>query len=141
MMPNLSVTELRKIDALYRAQPHRAPGVVAPSVKAMAVPRRSAPTALAPATRNARPDVEDLRKTRTARFNRHKGSNVTSYCVGTDGRTTHVQTRRGFPGDPEVDRICRETVEKWRFAPILDEHGRPIELCREAEFELDFGAR
>ena len=83
------------------------------------------------------PDANRLQKTQAARGGRDPGTNKTAFCVDIRGRATAVRTKTKFPGDPEVDEICRDAVKKWRFRPfILD--GRPIKVCSVAVFEIAF---
>jgi len=83
------------------------------------------------------PDQHKLGATRAALLDRRAGENETSFCVDTDGRTTDVRTTRRFPGDPEVDEICRATVRTWRFKPFLVD-GRPTRTCSVQVFNITF---
>jgi TonB family protein len=58
------------------------------------------------------------------------------FCVDTSGRVDDVRVKIGS-GDPEVDRICKKTVERWRFrAMVVD--GAPRRTCTKVTFEIAF---
>lgn len=83
------------------------------------------------------PDVHALARTTTGRTHRRPGRSTVAFCVDDTGHTTDVRTRRAFGGDPEVDRICRQTVSSWRFHP-LKVGGRARKTCTSVTFELRF---
>jgi TonB family protein len=83
------------------------------------------------------PDPRKLARTHTALFARRSGENRTRFCVSTKGTVVDVTTARPFAKDPEVDRICRETVKTWRFRPLLIE-GRPRKMCGVVSFHISF---
>lgn len=64
------------------------------------------------------------------------GTSRVRFCVGTDGKTIDVRTKTSA-GDGEVDRICRETVGRWRFEPMrVDDAARVT--CSEVTFQIAF---
>jgi protein TonB len=83
------------------------------------------------------PAPAQLRLTPTGRSSRRTGQSTVAFCVGTGGKVTEVRTTRRFPADPEVDRICRQTVEKWRFRPFIVD-GRPRRTCSDVTFSIQF---
>ncbi|MEM7155024.1 MAG: hypothetical protein AAF799_19405 [Myxococcota bacterium] len=94
-------------------------------------------TVMAKARYSPDPDVHALARTTTGRTNRRPGRSTVSFCVDDTGHTVDVRTRRAFGGDPEVDRICRQTVSSWRFYP-LKVGGRARKTCTSVTFELRF---
>ncbi|MFV8756646.1 TonB family protein [Nannocystaceae bacterium ST9] len=66
------------------------------------------------------------------------GTNVTRFCVDANGRVEagSVATERSH-GDPEIDRVCRDAVKKWRFSPTTVD-GVARRACSEATFEIRF---
>jgi TonB family protein len=83
----------------------------------------------------ADPAVDTLRKTPAAAMHR-SGVNETRFCVDEDGRTYDVATKRSL-GDAAVDRICRDTVRKWRFAP-MQIAGKARRACSSVRFDIRF---
>lgn len=83
------------------------------------------------------PDQKKLQSTKAGMFDKRPGSNQTAFCVEKDGKTTDVQTKKRFPGDPQVDAICRDTVKKWRFKPFVVA-GRAEKTCTVVTFNLSF---
>ena len=47
-----------------------------------------------------------------------------------------MRTRKSA-GDEDVDRICRDTVKRWRFHAMQVE-GRPRVTCSEVTFQIAF---
>jgi periplasmic protein TonB len=82
------------------------------------------------------PPTDQLARTPAGIARRH-GSSKVAFCIGPDGKTTDVRTRKSS-GDREVDRICRETVARsWRFAPFrVDDRARTT--CSEVTFQIAF---
>ncbi len=83
------------------------------------------------------PDPKRLAQTPTGRSHRTPGSSVVSFCVDERGETYDVKTKRGFRGDPEVNRICRETVARWRFTPMRVQ-GQARKTCSSVRFDIRF---
>ena len=83
------------------------------------------------------PDQKLLAKTATGLLKRGKGVNKTFFCVRTDGKTEDVRTTRKYPGDPEIDRVCRDVVKRWRFRPRLV-GGKKVRTCTTVRFEITF---
>jgi protein TonB len=81
------------------------------------------------------PPREALLATRAGQLQRG-GTSVVEFCVGTDGKVERVSTKRSA-GDGDVDRICRDTVKRWRFSP-LQVQGRAIRMCSEMSFVIAF---
>lgn len=84
------------------------------------------------------PDQKALSRTKTGLM-RPSGKSTTkvSFCVTTKGSVSDVQTVQRYPGDPEVDRICRDAVKKWRFRP-LQVGGRAHKTCTTTTFVIEF---
>ncbi len=83
------------------------------------------------------PDHRKLMTTATARTDKRSGESVVQFCVGTDGKVSKAKTVKAFANDPEVDRICRDTVKQWRFRPFLV-GGTAIEVCSKQTFQINF---
>jgi len=82
-------------------------------------------------------DSKKLSGTKAATFDRRGGHTKISFCVSENGKVVDVKTTQRFPGDPDVDRICRETVEKWRFKPF-QVAGRAVKTCSSVDFAIEF---
>jgi len=84
------------------------------------------------------PDQKALSRTKTGLM-RPQGKSTTkvSFCVTTKGAVSDVKTAKRYPGDPEVDRICRDAVKKWRFRPLLV-GGRAHKTCTTTTFVIEF---
>lgn len=83
------------------------------------------------------PDPARLARTPTGLTSRRSGRTTVEFCIGGDGRTRGVRTRSRFSGDPEVDRICRQTVSKWRFRPSRVA-GKARTTCSTVVFDIRF---
>jgi hypothetical protein len=83
------------------------------------------------------PDSAKLQQTKAARFDRADGMSAVAFCVEPDGSTAHIHTIQKFPGDPQIDQIIRETVEGWRFKPVIVD-GAAVQVCTEKSFMLRF---
>ena len=83
------------------------------------------------------PDPRLLAQTKAARFDRSSGKNTTSFCVDRAGRVFDVETKRRFPGDPQVDAIIRKAISSWRFSP-LEVDSEPTAICTQRTFMLKF---
>lgn len=81
------------------------------------------------------PPREALLATRAGQLQRG-GTSVVEFCVGTDGKVERVTTKRSA-GDGDVDRICRDTLKRWRFSP-LQVQGRATRMCSEMSFVIAF---
>lgn len=82
------------------------------------------------------PDQKALQHTSAALMGKHGVSNKTRFCVESSGKVSAVTTARGS-GDRDVDRIIKETVRAWRFAPMLVD-GRARKACSVASFDIRF---
>ena len=82
------------------------------------------------------PSDRELQGTPAAALKR-PGSSHVAFCVSTAGKVVDVRTTRKFAGDPKVDQICRETVKKWRFKPLMA-GGKPVKTCSTVEFQIKF---
>lgn len=58
------------------------------------------------------------------------------YCIDTRGRAVDLEVKNPS-GDPDVDEICRSTVETWRFKPFMIDE-KPHMVCTHARFVLRF---
>lgn len=83
------------------------------------------------------PDPRALASTPTGRSHRQSGRSSVSFCIDKGGKTFDVRTRTGFRGDAEVDRICRQTVSKWRFKPMRV-GGQARTTCTTVTFDIRF---
>ncbi|MCA9707410.1 MAG: TonB family protein [Myxococcales bacterium] len=82
------------------------------------------------------PDSTQLARTQTGRTSRTPGKTSVAFCIDGDGRTFDVRVRSRF-GDPQVDRICRQTVAKWRFHPQRVA-GKARPTCSTITFDIRF---
>jgi periplasmic protein TonB len=83
------------------------------------------------------PEKARLARTITGRTHRRPGKTTVAFCIDGYGKTYDVRTRRGFPGDAEVDEICRATVSKWRFSPQRV-GGKARVTCTAVTFDIRF---
>lgn len=83
------------------------------------------------------PDDKKLARTKTGTFDRRPGTSTVSFCVDPGGKVVDVRTKSRFLGDPEVDRICRETVAAWRFRPFMV-GGHAKKTCSTVSFQIRF---
>ena len=84
------------------------------------------------------PDQKALGRTKTGLMRpAGKSSTKVSFCVTPKGSVTDVETAKKYPGDSEIDRICREAVKRWRFRPLLVD-GRPHKTCTTTTFVIEF---
>jgi protein TonB len=83
------------------------------------------------------PDKARLSRTTTGRTHPRPGKTTVAFCIDGNGKTFEVRTRRGFPGDAEVDEICRATVSKWRFWPQRVA-GKARTTCTSVTFDIRF---
>jgi len=81
------------------------------------------------------PDPKQLSSTRNGMFRRRNGRNKTMFCMDTTGKVSSVRTVQSFPGDEQVDAICRSTVQKWRVRPLKID-GRARKTCSTVTFHL-----
>jgi TonB family protein len=81
------------------------------------------------------PDPKRLRETEAARA-KQAGSSKIGFCVAEDGRTRDIEVLVAY-GDPGVDAIFIETIERWRFEPLVV-HGQPIVVCTSQVFRVEF---
>lgn len=82
-------------------------------------------------------DAKKLAGTKASTFDKRPGSTTVGFCVSTSGQAVDVKTTKKFPGDPQVDRICRDTVKKWRFKPFKV-GGKTIKTCSSVTFRIEF---
>lgn len=110
-----------------------------PQPKPPAADPVQAPLAAVMATSLFAPDPEKARlaRTTTGRTHRRPGKTTVAFCIDAGGKTYDVRTRRAFPGDPEVDEICRSTVSKWRFSPQRV-GGKARSTCTTVTFDIRF---
>ncbi|MGB1274675.1 MAG: energy transducer TonB [Nannocystaceae bacterium] len=83
------------------------------------------------------PDMIKLSATSNAMFGKRNGRNKTHFCLDVDGTVSSVRTAQKFPGDPQVDAICRAAVKKWRVRP-QKVSGRARKTCSTVTFDLKF---
>lgn len=81
------------------------------------------------------PSREALAATRAGGAGRG-GTTVVDFCVGADGKVDRVTTKRSA-GDADIDRICRDTLRRWRFTPH-EVGGRAKRMCSEYTFVIEF---
>lgn len=83
------------------------------------------------------PQAATLAKTKTGLGTRRPGSVKVAFCVGPNGKVSSSKIARRFSGDPEVDRICRAAVQKWRFKPARV-GGKARTTCSDVTFRIEF---
>lgn len=83
------------------------------------------------------PQAAALAKTKTGLGTRRPGMVKVSFCVGPNGKVSSSKVARKFSGDPEVDRICRAAVQKWRFKPARV-GGKAHTTCSDVTFRIEF---
>jgi protein TonB len=83
------------------------------------------------------PSAKLLAQTKAARFDKRDGKNTTSFCINAQGKVVDIATKSRFPGDPQVDRIIRETIAKWRFRPT-EVGSKKVKTCTERTFVIKF---
>ncbi len=82
------------------------------------------------------PDRSKLARTNAGTMNRRSGKSAVSFCVSAAGKAVDVRTSSKF-GDDDVDRICRETVQQWRFRPF-EVGGKARKTCSTVTFDIRF---
>lgn len=83
------------------------------------------------------PDPSEAALQRTpAGMAKRGGTSSVAFCIDTDGQISSTRTRRSA-GDGDVDRICRETVARWRFRPFRVD-GIAHATCSEVTFQIAF---
>lgn len=82
------------------------------------------------------PPQKELARSQAAMMGRPSVSNKTRFCVDASGKVESVSVRRKS-GDADVDRIIKQTVRKWRFAPMKVD-GRARKACSTAAFDIKF---
>lgn len=83
------------------------------------------------------PDQSRLARTPTGLTVRRPGKTTVAFCIDGSGKTYDVRVKRRFPGDHEVDEICRSTVAKWRFTPQRV-GGKARSTCSSVTFDIRF---
>ena len=83
------------------------------------------------------PTVAALAKTKTGLGSRSPGRVKVEFCVGTNGRVSRAKVTQRFGSDPEVDRICKAAVQKWRFRPARVD-GKARTTCSDVTFDIRF---
>lgn len=84
------------------------------------------------------PDQRRLSRTKSGLMRRPGAAkSAVSFCVAPNGKVVDVRTSTRYPGDPEVDRICREAVARWRFDPFIVD-GTARKTCTTTTFSIEF---
>ncbi len=83
------------------------------------------------------PSSAALAKTKTGLGSHAPGRVKIDFCVGTDGRVSSAEVTKRFGSDPEVDRICKAAVKKWRFKPARVA-GKAHTTCSDVTFDIQF---
>lgn len=83
------------------------------------------------------PPDSEIAKTMAARVHRRPGSSRVSFCVSEIGKVEDARTVNAFPNDPEIDRLCVETVKTWWFRPWTV-NGKAHRACSTVEFAFTF---
>lgn len=109
---------------------------VAPKTPAPVVKKPLA-AVMARAVYSPDPDQKLLAQTKAARFDKRNGKNKTSFCINSQGRVVDIKTKARFPGDPQVDKIIRDTIAKWRFKPF-EIGAKKVKTCTERTFLIKF---
>ncbi|MBX7082767.1 MAG: energy transducer TonB [Nannocystaceae bacterium] len=81
------------------------------------------------------PAQADLLRTEAGMARRNVRA-VVEFCIDAAGKVEGVRTRK-TSGDPEVDRLCREALSRWRFS-ALQVDGAGKRTCSEFTFEIAF---
>jgi len=63
-----------------------------------------------------------------AKEERVQGTVVLDAKIGRDGRGRVVETRVVKDPDPRLTEAARHAVGQWRYKPVLDEDGEPLEV-------------
>ncbi len=110
-----------------------------PSVDPAKPQKERAPLSVLKARSVYTPDPQPaaLAKTKTGLGSRAPGAVKVEFCVGTDGRVSSAKIAKRFGSDPEVDRICKAAVKKWRFKPATM-GGKKRTTCSDVTFDIRF---
>lgn len=112
-----------------------APPSAKASTKASPKQNKSLATVMANAIYSPDPKQSKLAGTKAGLEGKPLTAKV-SFCVNGYGKIEDVKTSKKS-GDADVDRICRDTVTKWRFKPFIV-GGKPIKTCTTVKFSLKF---
>lgn len=80
------------------------------------------------------PDAKELARTDAASRGL-RAKNETRVCFSKTGKASRVSTSR--KADPEIDRICRNTVKRWRVKPMKVD-GQARTFCTTVSFDIRF---
>lgn len=80
------------------------------------------------------PSPSELGRTDAARRGL-RAKNETRVCFSPSGKATKVTTSR--KADPEIDRICRQAVKRWRVEPMKVD-GKKRSFCTTVSFDIRF---
>jgi TonB family protein len=83
------------------------------------------------------PSAAALAKTKTGLGNQRSGRVKVEFCVGPSGKVSSSRVLKRFGGDPEVDRVCKAAVDRWRFKPARLA-GKARTTCSEVTFDIEF---
>jgi periplasmic protein TonB len=81
------------------------------------------------------PNTARLAMTEAAEM-QHPVTVTINYCIDHEGRVVD-QTVTESSGDQEVDQICLETLDFWRYRPFIVD-GKPMKTCTSVTFNLNF---
>lgn len=124
------------------------PGCMLPPCIGVTPPRTPRPTAVAPerapikavmarAIYSPDPDPRKLALTPTGRNRSQSGRTKVSFCIDAKGKTYDIRATQRFPGDVQIDQICRQTVQKWRFR-AMKVGGQARSTCTTVTFDIRF---
>lgn len=108
-----------------------------PKPVAVDPPRKPIKSLMARAIFSPDPDPRKLATTPTGRRGGQGGKSTVDFCIDPRGRTYQVRTGQRFGGDANVDEICRQTVRRWRFRPLVV-GGTPRATCTSVTFDIRF---
>ena len=113
------------------------PGVRQPKTNVDATERAPLSVLRARSIYTPDPPSAALAKTKTGLGSHAPGRVKVDFCVGTDGRVSSAKVTKRFGSDPEVDRICKAAVKKWRFKPARVA-GKARTTCSDVTFDIRF---
>lgn len=81
--------------------------------------------------------AKQLLQTPTGRFGKKPGSVIATFCISPSGKVIQVRKKRGFPGDPAIDKIMIDWLKKFRFRPFKV-GGKAQKICSEYKMNVSF---
>lgn len=81
--------------------------------------------------------TQELLQTPSGRIRKQTGSVIVSFCISDTGKVIEARKTRGFPGDPQVDRIMLQWLKGFRFRPFRV-GGKAQKICTEYKMNVRF---